>query len=147
MRFFILNWFGQKNPSELMNKHLTVSIFDFGFEFAEIFKFSCIPRIIRIRKFSFHVLSEYGNFPSAYYQNMEIFIPRIIRIRTVKFSLNIYLIPRIIRIRKFYFRILSEYGNFHSAYSQYTYRLILRILRMRPNSFEYSVLNYFHSSF
>ncbi len=145
MRFFILNWFGQKNPSELLNKHLKyfrfwlrirrdirIFVHSAYYQKTEIF----LPRIFRIK-----------NFPFAYYQNTEIFIPRIISLRTVTFSQNIYLIPRIIRIRKFSFRVLSEYGNFQSAYSQYTYRFILRILRMHPNNFEYSVLNYFHSSF
>ncbi len=83
MRFFILNWFGQNNPSELLNKHLKYFRFwlqirrDIGifvhsayYQNTEIF----LPRIIRIRKFSFRVLSEYGNFHSAYYQytNSEI---------------------------------------------------------------------------
>jgi hypothetical protein len=136
MRFFILNWFGQKNPSELLNKHL------------KYFRFWLrIRRDIRIFVHSAHYQNTEIFLPRITYQNTEIFIPRIISIRTVKFSSNIYLIPRIIRIRKFSFRVLSEYGNFHSAYSQNTYRFIQRIRRMRPNNFEYSVLNYFHSSF
>jgi hypothetical protein len=83
MRFFILNWFGQKNPSELLNKHLKyfqfwlrirqdIQIFVHSayYQKMEIF----LPHIIRIRKFSFRVLSEYGNFHSGYYQytNSEI---------------------------------------------------------------------------
>ncbi len=116
-RFFILNWFGQKNPSELLNNHL--SIFDFSFKFAEIFEFSCIPRIIRIRKFTFHVLSVYGNFPFAYYQNTEIFIPRIISICKISF------------------RVLSAKAKFflewkiHSAYSQYKLNFVPGILTIR----------------
>ncbi len=117
MRYFILNWFGQKNPSELLNKHL--KYFRFGFKFTEIFKFSCIPCIIRMRKFSSHILSVYGNFPSAYYQNTEIFIPRIISIRKISF------------------RVLSANDKFflewkiHSAYSQYELSFVPCILTIR----------------
>jgi hypothetical protein len=39
---------------------------------------------------------------SAYYQNTEIFLPRIIK------------------LWKFSFRVLSECGNFHSEYYQYS---------------------------
>jgi hypothetical protein len=64
-----------------------------------------LPRIIRIRKFSFHVLSEYGNF----------------------------LIPRIISIHKISFRVISANAKFflewkiHSAYSQYELSFVPRI--------------------
>ncbi len=83
MRFFILNWFGQKNPSELLNNHLKyfrfwlricrdirIFVHSAYYQNTEIF----LPRIMRIRKFSFRVLSECGNFHSAYYQytNSEI---------------------------------------------------------------------------
>ncbi len=112
MRFFILNWFGQKNPSELLNKHLKYFWF-----------------WLRIRQ-DIRIFVH-----SACYQNTEIFIPRIISIRTVKFSSNIYLIPRIIRIRKFSFRVLSEYGNFPSEYYQNTEIFIPRILSIRTDSF------------
>jgi hypothetical protein len=69
MRFFVLNWYGQKNPSELLINHL--KYFNFGFEFAEILKLSCILCILRIWAFL-------GNFRSAYYQYMDNFIQRII---------------------------------------------------------------------
>jgi hypothetical protein len=95
MRFFILNWFGQMNPSELLNNHLKYS--DFGFEFAERFEFSCIPCIIRIRKFSFHVLSEYGNFHSAYYQYTYNFLKWKIHSAYCQYKLNF--VPRILTIR------------------------------------------------
>ncbi len=39
------------------------------------------PRIIRIRKFSYRLLSEYGNFHTAYSQYTYRFIPRILRMR------------------------------------------------------------------
>jgi hypothetical protein len=73
---FILNWFGQKNPSELLNKHLKyfwfwlwirrdIQIFVHFtyYQNKEIFP----PRIIRIRKFSFRVLSVYIKYHSTYY--------------------------------------------------------------------------------
>jgi tRNA splicing ligase len=112
MRFFILNWFGQMNPSELLNNHLKYS--DFGFEFAERFEFSCIPCIIRIRKFSFHLLSEYGNF-----QNTEIFILRIISIRTISFHV-------LSANAKFFLK-----WKIHSAYCQYKLNFVPRILTIR----------------
>jgi hypothetical protein len=83
MRFFSLNWFGQKNPSELLNNHL--KYFKFWFQIRRYSNFH-----------AFGILSEYGNFPSAYYQNMEIFLSHI--------------------TRKFSFHILSVYIKFHSAY-------------------------------
>jgi hypothetical protein len=96
MRFFSLNWFGQKNQSELLNNHL--KYLRFWLRIRRDIRILCLLLMIRIRKFSFCVLSEYGNFPSPYYQNTKIFLPRIIR------------------IRKFSFRVLSVYVKFHSAY-------------------------------
>jgi hypothetical protein len=72
------------------------------------------PRYSNFR--AFRVLSEFGNFPSTYYQNTEIFLSRIIR------------------IRKFSFRVLSAYVKFHSAFYLLTLsfswneKYILRIL-------------------
>jgi hypothetical protein len=127
MRFFILNWFGQKNPSELLNKHLKyfrfwlqirrdirIFVHSAYYQNTEIF----LPRIIRIRKFSFPVLSEYGNFHSAYYQytNSEIqfeYLPHSAYYQNPEIFL-----PRIIRIRKFSFRVFSVYEQIHSTYSE-----------------------------
>ncbi len=72
---FCLNWFGQKKPSELLINHI------------QYFRF-CL-RICRDIRIFLH---------SAYYQNTEIFLPCIIR------------------IRKFSFHLLSVYIQFHSAY-------------------------------
>jgi hypothetical protein len=82
MRFFVLNWFGQKNPSELLINHLKY--------------FRLCLQIRRDIQIFMH---------SAYYQNTEIFLPRIIRIQ--KFS-----IPRIISIRTISFRVLSANAKF-----------------------------------
>ncbi len=123
------------------------NIFDFCFEFAKIFYFSCIQRVLSIRTDSFHVFSVYDQIHSAYSQCTNRFIPRILSILTAKFSSKIYLIPHILHLRTYSFRVFSVYKQIRSAYSQYTYRFILRIQRMRPNNFEYSELNYFHYSF
>ncbi len=73
---FVLNWFGQKNPSELLINHLKyfrfclrirrdirIFVHSAYYQNTEIF----LPRIIRIRKFSFRVLSVYIQFHSTYY--------------------------------------------------------------------------------
>ncbi len=119
MRFFILNWFGQKNPSVLLNKHL--KYFRFWLRIRrDIQIFVHSARIIRIRKFSFHVL-----------QNTEIFLPSIIRIRKFSFRvLSVYEQWNLVWIFTS-FRIFSVYVQILSAYSQYTNRFIPCILSIR----------------
>ncbi len=145
MRLFILNWFGQKNPSELLNKHL--KYFRFWLRICrdiQIFMHSAycqiteifLQRIIRIRKFSFLVLSEYGNFHSAYYQytNSEIQFEYLPHSAYSPYTYRFF--PHILSIRTDSFRVFSVYVQF-----------IPHIWRIRPNNFEYSELNYYHSSF
>jgi hypothetical protein len=95
MRFLILNWFGPKNPSELLNNHLNyfrfwlricrdIKIFvqSAYYQNTDIF----ISRI-SIRTISFRVLSANTKFflkwkiRSAYSQNEQNFVPQILTLR------------------------------------------------------------------
>jgi hypothetical protein len=132
MRFFVLNWFGQKNPSELLINHLKyfrfclrirrdIQIFVHSayYQNMEIF----LPRIIRIRKFLFRVLSVYVQFHSAYY------------LLTLSFSWNGKYIVRILSISKISFLVFSLYAKFHSPYSLYEFNFFPRIIGKRTMSF------------
>ncbi len=116
MRFFVLNQYGQKNPFELLINHL---------------KFFILASNSR----AFRIFSEYGQFHSMYYQNTEIFVPRIISIWTISF--------RVLSINAKFFRkwnthsaysqyelnsflVFSLYAKFHSVYSRYELNFILR---------------------
>ncbi len=103
MRFLILNWFGQKNPYELLNNHL--KYFRFWLRIHWDVQISCIPRIIRIRKFSFRLFSEYGNFHPAYYLLMLSFSEL-----------------------ENTFCVFSVYAKFRSSYAHYTLNFIPRFL-------------------
>jgi hypothetical protein len=114
---------------------MSYTIFDFGFEFTEIFDFSCIPRILSIHTDPFHVFSVYKQIHSAYSQYMNRFIPCILSIRTEKFRWKINLIPGILHIHTNSFRAFSVYEQIHSAYSQCTNRFIPHILSLCADSF------------
>jgi hypothetical protein len=106
MSFFILNWFGQNNPSELLNNHL------------KYFRFW-----LQIR-WDIQIFVH-----SAYYQNTEIFLPRIIRIR--KFSNRIFPVyvqfPHVLSANaKFFLK-----WKIHSVYSQYELNFAPFILTIR----------------
>jgi hypothetical protein len=125
MRFFLLSWYGQKNPLELLINHLMY--FRFRLQICrdiQIFVyFVCsqntgnfVPRIIRI-------------FRSLYYQN---FVFRV---------LSEFFVLSIISIRTISFRVLSANAKFflkwntHSAYSQYELKFVPRILIIHKISF------------
>jgi hypothetical protein len=107
MRFFVLNRFGQKNPSELKINHL------------KYFRFlsSNLPKYSNF--IAFPVLSIHAKFHSAYYPYTVNFIPRIISMLTISF--------RVLSANaKFFLR-----SNTNSAYSNYALNFIPRILSIR----------------
>ncbi len=127
MRFFVLNWFGQKNPSELLNKHL--KYFRFWLRIRRDIRISVhsaysqythnfIQRIIRLRAISFRVLSDYVKFYSAY--------SRHTRNEDEKCMTNL----AFSRLRAVSFRVLSDYAEFHSPYYPNTLDFIPRIIRI-----------------
>jgi hypothetical protein len=133
MRFFTLNWCGQKNPSELLNNHLKyfrvllqtrwdirIFVHSAYYQNLEIF----LPCIIRIQQFSFHVLSVYIQFHSAY-----------------------YLLTLCFAWMKNTFCIFSVWAKFRSSYSCYTLNLIPCILLMRSISFRVSLCGQCHSAY
>jgi hypothetical protein len=129
---FCLNWFGQKKPSELLINHIQyfrfclricrdirIFLHSAYYQNTEIF----LPCIIRIRKFSFHLLSVYIQFHSAYY------------LQTLSFSWNPKCILCILSVSIISFLILSAYGKFHSAYSSYVFNFFPCIISIRTMSF------------
>ncbi len=78
MRFLIVNWFGQKNPSELLinllkyfrfylriRRDIRISMHSAYSQYTRNF----IQRIIHLRAISFRVLFDYVKFYSAYSQH------------------------------------------------------------------------------
>jgi hypothetical protein len=151
MRFFVLNWFDQKNLSQLLITHLKYFLFCLHIRWE--LKFSCIPHI---------TVPAYAYFHSAYYLNMLNFILHIIGIWTSSFhilsastkfllksntnsmysqsALNfislsycvLHLIPHIISIWTISFLLISAYAKFclksstHSACYQYAVNFNIR---------------------
>jgi hypothetical protein len=124
MRFFVLNWFGQQNPSELLINQLTYFRFWLQIRWdIHIFLHSMysqttgsfIPHIISIRKFSFCV-SVYGQLHFAYYLQMlsfsrnETHIPHVLSMSWT----NIISIPTIS------FNVLSAKAKFFLRASTYS---------------------------
>ncbi len=100
------------------------------------------PRYSNFR--AFRVLSELGNFPAVYYQNTEIFIPRIISICTISFPVlsanaKFFLKWKIHSAYSQYklnsFLGFSLYAKFLSLYSSYEFNFFLRIISIRTMSF------------
>ncbi len=100
------------------------------------------PRYLNFH--AFRVLSKYGNFPSAYYQNTEIFIPPIISIRTISFRVlsanaKFFLKWKIHSAYSQYklnsFLVFSLYAKFHSPYSFYEFNFFPCIIDKRTTSF------------
>ncbi len=122
MRFFILNWFGQKNPSELLinllkyfrfllwiRQDIRISVHSAYSQYTLNF----IRRFIRLRAISFRVLSDYVEFHSAYYPNTRNEGEKCMTKSCV----------------------LSVYPQFLTAYYPITQNLIQRIIRLRRISF------------
>ncbi len=136
MRFFIWNWFGQKNPSELLNNHqmyfrfwiwicrdIQIFVHSAYYRNTEIF----LLRIIRIWKFSFHAISVYIQFQSMYY------------LLTLSFAWNgnTFCVFSVIFIS---FLVLSLYAKFHSPYSCYQFNLVPHIISIWTISFSVCII-------
>ncbi len=114
---FVLNWYGQTDPSGLPISNCTLNILDFSFEFAEIFEFFRILYVYSMLNF-IPVFSVYVKIHSTYSQKMYNFIPRII---------CTCIVPALSK-KHHKFCVSSVFGKFHSAYSHHTYNFIPRIL-------------------
>jgi hypothetical protein len=81
-----------------------------------------IPRILVTSLISFHVLSVYGQFHSAYHLQTPSFSD--INHFSVNYQYALNFIPRIINMRLISYRVLSVLAKFHSTYYQHMLNFI-----------------------
>jgi hypothetical protein len=116
-------WFGQRKPSRLL---INLLKYFQGFEFTEIFNFSCILCVLGINT---------DRCANSQYTNRFI----------VKFPSKIYLIPRGLHIRTDSFCIFSVYEQIFRIFSQYdSYMYLENAPQIVSNLSEW---NYFLRSF
>ncbi len=133
MRLLILNWFGQKNPSELLinllkyfrfylriRRDIWISVHSAYSQYTRNF----IQCIICLCAISFRVLSDYVKFYSAYSQHTRNEDEKCMTNLAFYPSTRSFF-PRIIQLRRISFPVLSDYVRFHSAYYPYKLSFII----------------------